>query len=91
MRLNPRVLVPILGLVVGASAAVQQSPNFSSLTTEVEIATAGSPYALRVTVWLPYREPGRYLLPPVPADEFDEAWPISERCVDRRTAHATEG
>ncbi|MFD0205909.1 hypothetical protein B0I31_109143 [Saccharothrix carnea] len=89
MRLNPRMLPALLGLLVGAGAAVAvaQSPNFSSLTTEVEIATSDSPHGLRVVVPLPYREPRRAVLPPVEAERFDDVWPESDRGIGMRTDH----
>ena len=89
MRLNPRVFPAVLGLLVGAGAAVAvaQSPNFSSLTTDVTISTFDAPHGLRVVVPLPYREPRRTLLPPVEAERFDDVWPDSERGIGLRTDH----
>ena len=91
MRLKPRVLFAALGLVVGVAVAVQQSPNFSSLTTELRIVTSDSRYPVRLTVPLPYREPQQALLPPVPAGEFDQTWPLSERGIGIRADHPAKG
>ncbi|ROP42032.1 hypothetical protein [Saccharothrix texasensis] len=89
MRLNPRALTAVLGLLVGAglAVAVAQSPNFSSLTTEVTISTSDSNRGLRVVVPLPYREARRTLVAPVDAERFDEVWPESERGIGMRTDH----
>jgi hypothetical protein len=91
MRLNPRVLLAVLGILLGAAAGVAQSPNFSSLTTQVQVLTVDSSHPLRVTYPLPYREPRRTLRAPIPADEFDEVWSISDRGIDPHTGHAATG
>ncbi|XVS61629.1 hypothetical protein ACQPYE_25430 [Actinosynnema sp. CA-299493] len=93
MRLNPRALTAVLGLLVGAGAAVAvaQSPNFSSLTTEVTIFTSDSEHGLRVVVPLPYREPRRTVVAPVGAERFDDVWPESARGIGMRADHGAHG
>ncbi|MFJ8962803.1 hypothetical protein ACIRG5_25775 [Lentzea sp. NPDC102401] len=91
MRLSPRAFVMALTFLAGVAVAVAQSPNFSSLTTVVNVLTSDSTHSFQVTVPLPYREPQRTLLAPVPASRFDVTWPLSERGIGMRTDHATEG
>ncbi|MFI9383532.1 hypothetical protein [Kutzneria sp. NPDC052558] len=85
------MLLATLALVGFLAVAVAQAPNFSSLTTVVPVLTADSPHPLQVTVALPYREPQRRLLAPVPANGFDAKWPLSGPGTGMRTDHATEG
>jgi hypothetical protein len=91
VRPKPRVLLAIVGTAVCVATAVQGSPNFSSLTAEVKILTADSPYPLRVTIPMPYREEQRIIRAPVPADEFDEVWPDSAPRIGMRTDRAAGG
>lgn len=91
MRLNPRVVFAVLLLLVGIALAVGQSPNLTSLTTQVSVLTADEPNALKVVMPLPYREPDRRLLAPVAPEEFDRTWPLSERGIGKRTDHPAEG
>jgi uncharacterized membrane protein len=91
VRPNTFVLVAALALVTGLAVAVDQAPNFTSLTTVVQVLTADSPHPLQVAVPLPYREPQRTLLAPVPAAEFDARWPLPGPGTGMRTDHATEG
>lgn len=91
MRLNPAATFATLALMAGIAAAIAQSPNFSSLTTEVKVMTSDSLHPYRVTVPLPYREPQRRLLAPVPANKFDETWPLSEPDIGKRTDQPREG
>jgi hypothetical protein len=91
MRIDPRALVATLAVVAGGAIAVAQAPNFSSLTASITVLLAGTPNAHTVTVPLPYHEPDRRLLAPVPADQFDQTWPLAVQEPDMSADHPMEG
>jgi hypothetical protein len=91
MRSKQLTVIAFVGVAIAAAIAVQQSPNFSSLSTQVRIVTSDSTSAHRVTLPLPYREPRRVVRPPVGANQFDTVWPLSGRQIGDRTDLAPEG
>ncbi|TDD61456.1 hypothetical protein E1263_07045 [Kribbella antibiotica] len=90
MRLNSPVLVAVLALLTGLAVGVAQSPNCTSLTTTIKVLVADSAHPVQLSVPLPYREPPRPLLAPVPAAEFDSTWPLAGRGIGHGTDHAAE-
>ncbi|MDQ7810899.1 hypothetical protein Q5425_44860 [Amycolatopsis sp. A133] len=74
MRPNVLGIFSLVALAAAAALAIQQSPNFSSLTTGLSIMTADSPDYRSVVVPLPYRETPRTISAPVPEKDFATAW-----------------
>lgn len=87
--MRPYVL-PIFAVVVLAAAAalaVQQSPNFTSIRAELSVLTADTPYYRYVNVPLPYREPQRFIQPPLPEERVGTMYGNGE--PEPRTAPVT--
>lgn len=73
MRPNVLGIFAIVALAAAAALAIQQSPNFSSLTTGLYILTTDARDYRYVVVPLPYREQPRTISAPVPEKDLGTA------------------
>jgi hypothetical protein len=83
MRPNVLAIFSVVALAAAAAFAIQQSPNFTSQTTGVNILTSDSPDYQIVVVPLPYREENRIIQAPVPAPMIATAWADQVEGLDK--------